>query len=127
VLTRNVQDLLAGIYHYDAREHSLAHLELCDPTQKLADTLLAPIELDAQAVVLCFTGIPRRHEHGDDGRAYRYLYLDAGAAAQDVMVAGCAMGLATNFVADFYDDELSELLQLDSNNEHPLCLVAVGS
>ena len=127
VLTRNVQDLLAGIYHYDAREHSLAHLELYDPTEKLADTLLAPLELDAQAVVLCFTGIPRRHKHGDDGRAYRYLYLDAGAAAQDVMVAGCAMGLATNFVADFYDDELSELLQLDSNNEHPLCLVAVGS
>ncbi len=127
VLTRNVQDLLAGIYHYDSREHSLAHLELFDPTERLAETLLAPLELDAQAVVLCFTGIPRRHKHGDDGRAYRYLYLDAGAAAQDVMVAGCAMGLATNFVADFYDDELAELLQLDVRNEHPLCLVAVGS
>lgn len=127
VLTRNVQGLLAGVYHYDAREHSLAHLEICDPSQRLADVLLAPLELDAQAALLCFTGIPRRHKHGDDGRAYRYLYLDAGAAAQDVMVAASAMGLATNFVADFYDDELTELLQLDGRNEHPLCLVAIGS
>lgn len=127
VLTRNVQDLFAGVYHYDAREHSLAHLEMCDPSDRLADVLLAPLEMDAQAVVLCFTGIPRRHQHGDDGRAYRYLYLDAGAAAQDAMLAGSAMGLATNFVADFYDDELTRLLQLDGRNEHPLCLVAVGS
>ncbi|HZJ10564.1 MAG TPA: SagB/ThcOx family dehydrogenase [Trueperaceae bacterium] len=127
VLTRNVQDLLAGVYHYDAREHSLAYLETRDATEQLALALLAPIELDAQAAVLCFTGIPRRHKHGDDGRAYRYLYLDAGAAAQDVMVAGSAMGLATNFIADFYDDELTELLQLDGRNEQPLCLVAIGS
>src|SRR5690606_37304324 len=107
-------------------EHSLEHLELFDPTERVAATLLAPLELDAEAVVLCFTGIPRRRKHGDDGRAYRYLYHDAGAAAQVVMVAACAMGLATNFVADCYDDELAELLQLDVRNEHPLCLVAVG-
>lgn len=127
VLARNVQDILAGIYHYDAREHSLAFLETRDPTDALADATLAPLDLDAQAVVLCFTGIARRHKHGDEGRAYRYLFLDAGAAAQDVMVAGSAMGLATNFIADFYDDELAELLQLDGRNEHPLCLVAIGS
>jgi len=127
VLARNVQDTLAGIYHYDAREHSLAYLETGDPTAALAATILAPLEIDAQAVVLCFTGIARRHKHGEDSRAYRYLYLDAGAAAQDAMVAGSAMGLATNFIADFYDDELAQLLQLDGRNEHPLCLVAVGS
>jgi len=127
VLARTVQDLFAGVYHYDSREHSLALIELGDPSERLADALLAPLDLGTQAAVVCFTGIPLRHSAAEGGRAFRYLYLDAGAAAQDAVIAGTALGLATHFIADFYDDELAVLLQLDSRNEYPLCLVAVGS
>ena len=127
VLARNVQDIFAGVYHYDSREHSLAHIEVGDPTDRLADALLAPLDLGTQAAVVCFTGIPLRHSASEGGRSFRYLYLDAGAAAQDAVIAGTALGLATHFIADFYDDELVDLLQLDSRNEFPLCLVAVGS
>lgn len=127
VLARNVQNLSAGAYHYDAREHSLAHIEVGDPSERLADALLAPLDLDTQAVVLCFTGIPQRHSAAEGGRAFRYLYLDAGAAAQEAVLAATALGLAAHFIADFYDDELAELLQLDARSEFPLCLVAIGS
>jgi len=127
VLARNVQDLFAGVYHYDAREHSLAHLDIGDPSEPLAASLLAPLELETQAAVLCFTGIPLRHSTAEGGRAFRYLYLDAGAAAQDAILACTALGLASHFIADFYDDEVSELLQLDTRTEFPLCLVALGS
>lgn len=127
VLARNVQDLFAGVYHYDPREHSLAHLNIGDPSEPLAAALLAPLELETQAVVLCFTGLPQRHSAADGGRAFRYLYLDAGAAAQDAVIACTALGLASHFIADFYDDEVAALLQLDARSEYPLCLVAIGS
>lgn len=127
VLARNVQDLFAGVYHYDPREHSLEHLELCDPSERLAAALLAPLELETQAAVLCFTGLAQRHSAAEGGRAFRYLYLDAGAAAQDTIVACTALGLASHFVADFYDDELVDLLQIDARVEQPLCLVSVGA
>jgi SagB-type dehydrogenase family enzyme len=127
VLARNVQDIFAGVYHYDAREHSLAHIEVGDPSDRLADALLAPLDLGTQAAVVCFTGIPLRHSASEGGRSFRYLYLDAGAAAQDAVIASTALGLATHFIADFYDDEVVDLLQLDPRNEYPLCLVAIGS
>lgn len=127
VLARNVQDLFPGVYHYNARDHSLEHLEMGDPSQRLADALLAPLEVGAQAAVVCFTGIPGRHRTAEGGRAYRYLFLDAGAAAQDLVLGASALGLAAQFVADFYDDELARLLQIDGRSELPLCLVAVGS
>jgi len=127
VLARQVQDLFAGIYHYDPREHSLAHLETGDPSSRLADALLAPLDLGAQAAMVCFTGVPSRHRAGEGGRAYRYLYLEAGAAAQNVVLACTALGLAAQFVADFYDDELTALLNVDGRGELPLCLVAIGA
>ncbi len=127
VLALQVRNLLSGVYHYAAREHSLAHLSLGDPLPTLSSALLVDMELEAQAALLCFTGMPDRHRATDGGRAYRYLYMDAGAAAQDVVLAASAMGLASRLVVDFYDDELSELLKLDGRGEHPLCLVAVGS
>lgn len=127
VLARQVQDLFTGIYHYDAREHSLAHLATGDPTTRLADALLAPLDLGAQAALICFTGVPQRHRAAEGGRAYRYLYLEAGAAAQNAVLAGTALGLAVHFVADYYDDELADLLNVDGRGELPLCLVALGA
>ncbi len=126
VVAREVQDLFAGIYHYNPRDHTLEHLDIADPDERLADATLARLDLAANAVVLCFTGIAARHRVLD-GRAYRYLYLDAGAAAQAVVTGCAALGLAACFVADFYDDELAGLLQVDGRGEVPLCLVAVGA
>lgn len=126
VLALQVRNLLAGAYHYDPREHSLAHLSVGDPLPALAEALLTDVDLTAQAALLCFTGVPDRHRAADGGRSYRYLYLDAGAAAQSVALAAGAMGLATRLLTDFYDDELAELLKVDGRDEHPLCLVAVG-
>jgi len=126
VLASQVRNLLAGVYHYDPREHSLAHLSVGDPMPGLAEALLTDVDLSAQAALLCFTGVPGRHRAADGGRPYRYLYLDAGAAAQAAALAAVAMGLAARMVTDFYDDELAELLKVDGRDEHPLCALAIG-
>ncbi|MEJ2289794.1 MAG: SagB family peptide dehydrogenase [Deinococcales bacterium] len=127
VVARQVEDLFAGVYHYNPREHTLEHLAMGDPTEAFAASLVAPADVDAQAVALCFTGIFARHGSGSNGRALRYLCLDAGAAAQAVVLASSGMGLAAHFLADFYDDELADLLQVDGRGEVPLGVVLVGA
>lgn len=127
LLSFRAQDLFSGVYHYNPREHSLYQLSTSDPAEPFQECLLDPLEVEAQAAVICFTGLPMRHRVIDGGRAYRYLLLDAGAAAQNVMLAASALGLAATFLTDFYDDELSSLLNLDGRGEWPLCLVAIGS
>ncbi len=127
VVARQVEDLFAGIYHYNPRDHTLEHLSTGDPTERLAATLVTPIDVTAQAVALCFTGIFARHRDGGSGRALRYLCLDVGAAAQSVVLSSAGLGLAAAFMAEFYDDELAELLQVDGRGEVPLGVVTVGA
>lgn len=121
-----VEDLFAGVYHYNPRDHTLEHLSTGDPGEGLAAALVDDVDVGAQAVALVFTGIFARHRDGGSGRALRYLCLDVGAAAQAVALASAAMGLASQFRADFYDDELAELVQVDGRGEVPLGLVLVG-
>lgn len=126
VVARYVQDLFAGVYHYNPREHALEHLSSEDPTQALADALVIDLELGPQALAICLTGVPARHPAGTDGRGFRYLYLDAGAVAQAFALGCVALGLASSYTADFYDDELAQLLQLDGRGEVPLAVLVIG-
>ncbi len=127
VLAFDVQDIFAGSYHYNPREHSLHQLDLEDPRERFTTSLLSPLEADAQAAVICLTGLPTRHRVADGARAYRYALLDAGAAAQNLILAAGALGHVATLVTDFYDEDVRALLGLDNRAEWPLCMVAIGA
>ena len=76
---------------------------------------------------MAYTGLPGRIDDGTKSRAYRYLYLEAGAAAQCATLAAVGLGLAATVRAEFYDDELARLLQVDGVSEVPLCVVTLGT
>lgn len=127
LVVRQVQDMFAGLYHYNPRDHSLEYLRRGDPSFDLQDALLGDTNIDACAAILAFTGVPGRLEDGIKSRAYRYLYLEAGAAAQCAIMATVTLELVASFRPEFYDDELSRLLQVDGMREFPLCVVTLGT
>lgn len=126
VLAFDVQEIFAGSYHYNPREHSLSQLRMEDQRARFADCLLADVEADAQAAVVCLTGLPARHRVAHGARGYRYALLDAGAASQNLVLAATALGLAASLETDFYDADLVSLLGLGGKGEWPLCLVTLG-
>lgn len=125
-LVHAVRDLSVGRYHYDAREHTLEQLGCGDVRQALALALLDRDDLEAYALTLVLTGVPRRLEPHEGSRAYRSLVFEAGAAAQSVVVAATALGLTGCLVPSFYDAEVASLLDLDARTEPPLAVVLVG-
>jgi len=127
LVTRQIEDIFAGVYHYNPREHSLEYLQRGDPSLALRDALLGDVGIDAYAAVIVYTGIPSRVDDAAKSRAYRYLYLEAGAAGQCAMVAAVSLGLVATARAEFYDDELARLLQLDGRSEFPLNVVTIGT
>lgn len=127
LIVRQVEGMFAGLYHYDPREHSLEYLERSDPNLELEAALLGEANVDACAAVIAYTGVPGRIDDGAKSRAYRYLYLESGAAAQCAMLAAVCLDLAASVQAEFYDDELSQLLQIDGVSEFPLCVVTLGT
>jgi nitroreductase len=51
--------------------------------------------------------------------------MEAGQAAENLMLQAVALDLATTMVGAFSDDEVKHLLNL-APNEVPLCLIPVG-
>lgn len=127
LVVRQVQDMFSGLYHYNPRDHSLEFLKRGDPSFDLQDALLNDTDIDACAAIIAYTGAPNRLADGVKSRAYRYLYLEAGGAAQCAMMSAVALELVATFRAEFYDDELARLLQVDGVREFPLCVVTLGT
>ena len=127
LIVRQIEDVFSGVYHYNPREHALEHLVQTEPSLDLAHALLGDADISACAAVVAYTGIPSRIDDGSKSRAYRYLYLEAGAAAQCAVLAAVSLDLASTVRAEFYDDELSRLLQVDGVHEIPLCVVTLGT
>ena len=127
LIVRQIEDVFSGVYHYNPREHALEHLLRTEPSLDLADALLGDTDIGACAAIVAYTGLPGRIDDGTKSRAYRYLYLEAGAAAQCATLAAVGLGLAATVRAEFYDDELARLLQVDGVSEVPLCVVTLGT
>lgn len=62
-------------------------------------------------------------KYGD--RGHRYVCLETGHAAENLMLQAVALGLATTMVGAYSDDQVGSLLGL-SPKETPLCLIPVG-
>lgn len=127
LIAQHIEDTFSGVYHYNPREHSLEYLWRGDPSSELNAALLGDTNIDACAAVLAYTGVPARLEDGAKSRAYRYLYTEAGAAAQCAVMAAISLDLVATFRAEFYDDELARFLQVDGVNECPLGVVTLGN
>ncbi|HHO55045.1 MAG TPA: SagB/ThcOx family dehydrogenase [Trueperaceae bacterium] len=118
--------LQKGLYHYKPQDHSLEQITRAEHKDEFAKIFISDVNLDACAAVLIYTGIPARLENFAKSRAYRYLYLEAGAAAQSAMLASVALELSSVFITAFYDDELADLLRLDSPKEVALAAMTIA-
>ncbi len=126
VLAFDVQDTFGGSYHYNPREHTLAQLRMEDFRARFAEAVLGSLDVEAQAAAVCLTGLPARHRVASGPRGYRYALLDAGAAAQNIVLTATALGLAATMITDFYDADVVAMLGLGGKGEWPLCIVTLG-
>ncbi len=126
LVIRGVSDTFAGVYHYVVREHQLEQVRIGDVTKDLVGALLGDSGVETSAVAMIFTGVVERTVTAHSERGYRHLYLEAGYAAQNVLLAGTALGLSARAISTFFDDELSFLLGLQGNRELPLTVILIG-
>ena len=59
-------------------------------------------------------------------RGGRYLFLDAAHICQNVLLASEALGAGGCPIAAFFDDELSDFLDIDVDEEAPLYGATIG-
>jgi SagB-type dehydrogenase family enzyme len=115
----------AGHYHYDAPSHALDVLGDDDLRAFLGEAALSQEAVaDAPAVVV-ITAVYSRTEAKYGERAERYVHLEAGHAAQNLLLQAVALELAAVPIGAFHDDEVQDLLGIPDDHA-PLYLIPVG-
>ena len=125
-VVNNVEGLERGLYHYDPLDHRLHILRRGDLRREIARACLEQDFLAEAAAVLILTAVHRRTAWKYGERAYRYVLLDAGHAAENIQLEAAALGLGSCPIGAFFDEELNRLLELREEEEFALLAVAVG-
>lgn len=116
VAALHVTGLDVGVYRYQPRRDSLLRVAEATSVQRLVDSFAVheeAITLQRADAVLLLVGRPWRSMRKYGPRGLRYLFLEAGAIAQNVHLATQALGFASVDCASVVDEEVHEALELD--------------
>ncbi len=114
-----------GVYHYIPQNHGLERLSSSDIRESLAKAALDQSAVRKAPLTLVLTGAYEwtAVKYGD--RAERYVHLEAGHAAQNVLLECTALRLGAVSIGAF--DDASVLAALGAPASHqPLYLIPVG-
>ncbi|HUU27738.1 MAG TPA: SagB/ThcOx family dehydrogenase [archaeon] len=114
-----------GVYNYRPQGHELAQIKSGDFRKELCRAGLdqAPI-LNAPAVFV-ITGVYERSSIKYSERAERYVKIEAGHAAQNILLQAVALGLGAVPIGAFYDEQVKAAIGCPRNHQ-PLYLIPVG-
>jgi SagB-type dehydrogenase family enzyme len=112
-----VEDLEPGLYRYVPVHHALRLESSGDHRTALTAAALGQSHVGAAPLSLVFAGVVDRTAAKYGERAERYVYMEAGAAAENAILQCEALGLATTYVGAFVDAEVKRALSLPVEEE----------
>jgi SagB-type dehydrogenase family enzyme len=121
----NIEGLPAGSYRYDPARHSLTAEIRGDLREHLAESALRQHWIAEATAVVVVSAIETRTTTKYGRRGTRYVHMEVGHAAQNLLLQAVALGLAGAIVGAFDDELLQRLLQLPAE-ERPLAILPVG-
>lgn len=133
VVAGAVSGLSVGLYRYDDRAHSLFAVSDDDLREALQGAALEeqPWVGRAAAIIVIAAdfGAAREHfrEQPPQGeRGDRYVYIETGAAAENVHLQAIGLGIGVVIVGGFDDSKVKNTLDLPQRLE-PTALLCIGS
>ena len=115
-----------GIYHYNPPEHSLSLHQQGDFRPMLyAAALQQDAVLNASTVFIIAAVYERTEMKYGNKRSPRYVQLEAGHAAQNLLLQVVALDFGAVSIGAFDDEKVKEALSLPDDHQ-PLYLIPVG-
>jgi SagB-type dehydrogenase family enzyme len=114
-----------GVYRYNPENHSLILTSKADKRAELVSAALgqsfiasAPLDIVVTAV---FERVTRKY--GD--RGVRYVHIESGHAAENILLQATALGLGGVPIGAFQDGKVSKTLNLPDDHK-PLYIIPIG-
>ena len=117
LLSRGTSFLPAGLYNYQVRHHSLIQFWDSDGWSKLQAATFAHPLLETAEIGLIITAVFERSVWRYEDRAYRRIFLDTGHLLGNLELAANLQDFRSYLIGGFVDQQLNELLYLDSEQE----------
>jgi SagB-type dehydrogenase family enzyme len=114
-----------GAYHYVPQGHRVEALATDDLRPALQGVSLNQGAVGAAPAVFVVTGVYARTAGKYGDRATRYVRLEAGHAAQNLLLQAVALGLGGVPIGAFDDPGVQRVLSLPADHE-PLYVIPVG-
>lgn len=114
-----------GIYHYRSRGHEVALQSGRDIREPLARAALDQRAFHTAPAVVAITGVNERMARKYGGRAEQYVLIEAGHAAQNLLLQATVLGIGAVPNGAFDDAVVTDLFELPEGTT-PLYLIPIG-
>lgn len=127
VLVNRVEGISSGLYWFDALKHQLRAFKLSPLiAEDLVKACLEQEFVRQSAATFFWVAIAERTAWRYSERSWRYFFLDAGHACQNLYLASEAIEGGTCAIAAFDDDRLNSALGLDGTGQFAVYAASVG-
>lgn len=114
-----------GLYHYLPQKHSIINLQKGDLRSSLRGACLGQASVGRAPCIFIITAVLERTEIKYRDRASRYVHIEVGHAAQNLLLQAVSMGLGGLTVGAFEDDKVQRTLSLPREHR-PLYVLPIG-
>lgn len=114
-----------GVFHYRPHHNDLDPVSSVDVRRTLYDEAVGQESVRDAPAVFVVTAVFARTAAKYGDRAVRYVHIETGHVAQNLLLQVTALRLGAVPVGSFDDDAVSEILGLPADHE-PLYLLPVG-
>src|ERR687896_2373000 len=119
-------NLAAGVYHFSPADFSLTELRKGKYKKYLATATSDNQDIVNSAIAIICTSIAWRNAWKYQARSYRHWFWDAGVIAANLLATTVSMGLSTQLIMGFVDDDVNNLLCLEDQQEAAVVMAAIG-
>lgn len=127
LVTGDLDSLPAGVYHFNPADFSLRRLREGDWRGVLTAATAGEAAVSHAPVAIVATGIYWRNAWKYGARTYRHFGWDNGTIHANLLAMAAAHRLPARLVVGFEDDPLNRLLDLNTEKEVTLSILALGS
>ncbi len=114
-----------GRYRYEPTDHGLEQLADGDLRAELSRAAHEQPSVAEAAATFAIIAVSARTEQKYGDRAVSFVKLDAGHAAQNLLLQAVALGLGGVPIGSFSESQVAEVLDLPPGHE-PLYMVTIG-
>lgn len=119
------KNLKKGLYHYNVKEHLLESMN-CELSDEVMDNINPQKLIKDAPVTIFLTAAFNRTVNKYGARGYRFLHLDCGHLSQNICLISSAFNLKLCLFGGFDDNLVSQILEINGNEEFPCYILSIG-